>query len=150
MAKPAEPGERFQGAQGQLGTALGPEASEELPVSTLGARCLSEVLAGSLPEPESSAAGDSPAADAGVAGHDKGMDEPDVEDAHGQQGIASLPHGYQLVPAMPYYQHSVVSAMYVLARTRFQVTLPQPPLDGLGGAKQRPQLLAGLLPCNCL
>ena len=103
LAKPAEPGERFQGAQGQLGTALGPEASEELPVSTLGARCLSEVLAGSLPEPESSAAGDSSAADAGAAGHDEGMDEPDEEDAHGQQGIASLPHGYQLVPAMPYY-----------------------------------------------
>ena len=99
--KAAESGERSDNAQGQLSTASGQEASEELPVSTLGARCLSEVLAASLPEPDSSAAGGSPAADAGAPGHDVNMDEHHKDHMHGQQGTVSLPHDCQLVPAMP-------------------------------------------------
>ncbi len=83
----AEPGERFEDAQGQLSFSCGPEASEELPVSTLGARWLSGVL----PDQESSAAGDSPAADAEAAAHGEGSAEPDEDLAREQQGTVSLP-----------------------------------------------------------
>ena len=80
----AEPGQRFEDAQGQLSFSRGPEASEELPVSTLGARWLS----GILPDQESSAAGDSPAAEA--AAHGEGPAEPDEDLAHEQQGTLVL------------------------------------------------------------
>ena len=85
----AEPREQYEDAQSQLSFSRGPEASEELPVSTLGARWLSGVL----PDQESSAADDSPAAEAEAeaAPHNDGEAKPDEDFVHGQQGTVCLP-----------------------------------------------------------
>ena len=97
QAHTAEPEERSAHARWQLSLNRGPEPSEELPVSTLGARCLSGVLPGSLPDPEGSAAGDSPAACARAPRRSEGASEPDVDHTPAQQGTVRLPHGYKRV-----------------------------------------------------
>lgn len=101
QAQATEPGERFADARGRLSLSRGPEPSEELPVSTLGARCLSGVLPGHLPDPEGSAAGDSPTACAGAPGHSEGAGDPDEDHTHGQQGTFPPSHDSGLRLAVP-------------------------------------------------
>ena len=76
----AAPGsEHFQDLHDDLSSALGAEASEELPVSTLGARCLSGGLPRKLPEaPGSSPAGI--AQESQAPGHAEQHEQPAGED----------------------------------------------------------------------
>ena len=74
-------GERYGHLQRQRSASPGPTPSEELPVSTLGARCLSGALGASLPEPTDSTQA-LPGAHAGASAAE-----------HAEQGPTSQPGG---------------------------------------------------------
>ena len=82
--------ENFEDAHAQLAGASGREPSEELPVSTLGARCFSGLMPESLPDPTSSSAEEAPSANSQTSGHDALAGDPGEEHAHKEQGTVGM------------------------------------------------------------
>jgi len=82
--------ENYEDAYAQLASASGQEPSEELPVSTLGARCFSGVMPESLPAPASSSAEAVSSANGQASSHDDPAGEPGEGHAQKEQGTVGI------------------------------------------------------------